>query len=281
MIYERPVIRAVGDYIVSVEFSDQVNMSVCFRALATAEAVRARRLPGVYDVQPTTRSIGLFYDRAETTFDRLREEIAPVIEEAAAARSLRSRLVQVPVWYDDPWSVEVAAQNGLSSNIEFVAELNGLTVTEVIDRHSGAEHLITLTAAPPGNHAAYPLTDIALFAPKYDQPRTFTPARAVAMAGRATCIYPTDSPGGYQLLGRAAVDTYDPGNRSGIAPADGVLFAAGDRLRYRSVGPLEYEEIWNKVREGAYDYQVQEEVIDIDDYLATLESGQSGASGEA
>ena len=76
------------------------------------------------------------------------------------------------------------------------------------------------------------------------------------------------SPGGYQLLGRLAVNIYEPHPRNAAFPSDGVLLRAGDRIRYRNVEALEYDRIWTKVEAGRYDYEVVEEEFDVAGYVA-------------
>src|SRR5690606_9772859 len=126
---------------------------------------------------------------------------------------------------------------------------------------------------------AYPLDPrCQLTAPKYRTPRSHTPARAISLAGLCTATYPVASPGGYQLIGRMACNTYEPRPRNAAFPPDGVLFRAGDRHRYYSVSPLEYEEIWDKVQRGEYEYEIEEGVFDVAAYLASREAGTGGAT---
>jgi hypothetical protein len=64
------------------------------------------------------------------------------------------------------------------------------------------------------------------------------------------------------------VNIYEPHPRNAAFPADGVLLRAGDRLRYRSVGALEYDRIWSEVEAGRYEYEVVEEDFDVAGYVA-------------
>jgi urea carboxylase len=120
----------------------------------------------------------------------------------------------------------------------------------------------------PGCYFSIPLDMSKLLrAPKWRTPRDYTPARCLALAGFSTGAYPVASPGGYQLLGRLAVNIYEPQPRNAIFPEDGVLLTAGDRLQYRNVGPLEYDRIWSDVEAGRYDYEVVDEDFDVAAYL--------------
>ena len=104
-----------------------------------------------------------------------------------------------------------------------------------------------------------------------------TPARLIALAGFSTGAYPVASPGGYQVIGRLAVNIYEPGSKSQVYPDDGVLLRAGDRLRYRNVGALEYEDIWNAAQAGTFNYRIEDEIFDVKSYL---DSRQPKGAGE-
>ena len=122
----------------------------------------------------------------------------------------------------------------------------------------------------PGCYFSIPLDASKwLKSPKYKIPRSYTPARLIALAGFSTGAYPVASPGGYQVIGRLAVNIYEPNSRSSAFPDDGVLLRAGDRLRYYNVGALEYDDIWNAAQEGTFKYRITDELFDVAGYLAS------------
>ena len=97
----------------------------------------------------------------------------------------------------------------------------------------------------------------------------------LALAGFSTGAYPVASPGGYQLLGRLAVNIYEPLPKNSAFPPDGVLLRAGDRIRYFPVDALEYDDIWSAVEAGEYEYDVVDETFDVRDYLASAHASGS------
>jgi KipI family sensor histidine kinase inhibitor len=124
-----------------------------------------------------------------------------------------SRLVEIAVRYDGP-------------DLEQVATRWGVTPTDAIARHSGLEHQVQFCGFAPG--FAY-LTGLPeeWAVPRLDRPRTSVPAGAVGLADRYTGIYPTASPGGWQLIGTALdVVLFDPARRP---PA---LLTPGTRVRF-------------------------------------------------
>jgi KipI family sensor histidine kinase inhibitor len=273
MIHAEPVFRPLADCYLGVEFGDEADLALSFRVLSLLEVLAARAVPGVVELQPTMRQLGIVLDRSVVTHAELQRAVEDALPEADAFESLPSRLVVMPCWYDDPWSAELARQYGVPNNIEFVAEHNGLTVPELVAAHTRTDWWVALVGFMPGCNLHYPLdTTNAFSAPKYQSPRTYTPARTIAVAGAGTAQYPVASPGGYQCLGRLAVDIYQPTPRNPAFPPDGVLLRAGDRIRYRPVNAIEYEEIREQLEAGTYEYEIAEGAFDFREYLAARPS---------
>jgi KipI family sensor histidine kinase inhibitor len=268
MIYEKPVFRPLGDCYLAVEFGDEADLTLNFRVLALADALQREEIAGVIEIIPSFRELGIVFDRFETDYETLKDVVASVQKTVAEVEKLPSRLVELPVWYDDPWSADLAKRCNVQKNIDFVAEANGITVDEVIKRHTGTDYWVVCVGFTPGCYFSIPLDASKwLKSPKYKTPRSYTPARLIALAGFSTGAYPVASPGGYQVIGRLAVNIYEPNSKSSAFPDDGVLLQAGDRLRYYNVGALEYDDIWNAAQEGTFKYRITQEEFDVTGYL--------------
>jgi inhibitor of KinA len=269
MIYDEPVFRPLGDRYLGVEFGDEANIELNFRVLALADRLESARPVGIVDVIPSLRQLAVVLDPAVTSHSHLQALIAEAIADLGEVHSLPSRRLRLPCWYDDPWGAEVARRYGVQKNIEFVADQNGISVDELIRRHTGTDFWVVCVGFTPGCYFSFPLDPTKrLVAPKWKTPRDYTPARMLALAGFSTGAYPVASPGGYQLLGRLAANIYEPSPKNSVFPEDGVLLRAGDRIRYFSVDALEYDQIWSAVEAGEYEYDVVEGEFDVADYLA-------------
>ncbi len=270
MIYDPPVFRPIGDRYLGVEFGDEAQLALNFKVLALADLLAHADVPGVVDIIPSLRQLAVVLDPERTTHARVRGAMEELIEEVAEVETLPSRRVRLPCWYDDPWGAEIAKRYGVQKNIEFIADQNRITVPEVIERHTGTDFWVVCVGFTPGCYFSFPLDDTKrLVAPKWTTPRDYTPARMLALAGFSTGAYPVASPGGYQLLGRLAVNIYEPVPKNRVFPEDGVLLRAGDRMRYFAVDALEYDEIWTAVAAGEYEYDVVEDTFDVKQYLGT------------
>lgn len=274
MIYDKPVFRPLGDCYLAVEFGDEADILLNFRVLALADALEREAIPGVIEIIPSFRELGIVFDRFETDHAALQDIVASIHKTVADVETLPSRLVELPVWYDDPWSADLAKRFNVQKNIDFVAEANDITVDEVIRRHTGTDYWVVCVGFTPGCYFSIPLDPSKwLKSPKYKTPRSYTPARLIALAGFSTGAYPVASPGGYQVIGRLAVNIYEPNSKSSAFPDDGVLLRAGDRLRYYNVGALEYDEIWDAAQAGTFKYRITQEEFDVAGYLAARKGG--------
>jgi urea carboxylase len=268
VIYDPPVYRPLGDRYLGVEFGDEARLALNFKVLALAERIGREGVQGIVDVIPSLRQLAVVFDPEVTTHAALESTIEEVIDDLGEVETLPSRRLRLPCWYDDPWGAEVAKRYGVQKNIEFVAEQNGITVADVIERHTGTDFWVVCVGFTPGCYFSFPLDPTQrLAAPKWKTPRDYTPARMLALAGFSTGAYPVASPGGYQLLGRLAANIYEPVPRNSVFPEDGVLLRAGDRIRYFAVDALEYDEIWTAVEKGEYQYDIVEETFDVHAYL--------------
>ncbi|MGM9480950.1 5-oxoprolinase subunit PxpB [Roseateles sp. NT4] len=152
------------------------------------------------------------------TFDPLVTDSAALADAARElwAQPLRrqqaGRLVEIPVRYDGPDLVDVAAHCGLS-------------VDEVVQRHTAADYIVYFIGFQPG-FAYMGGLDPTLHTPRRSEPRTAVPAGSVGIGGAQTGIYPLVTPGGWQLIGRTALPLFDP------KAEPPTLLAPGDRVRF-------------------------------------------------
>ncbi|MBS2531355.1 carboxyltransferase domain-containing protein, partial [Catenulispora sp. NF23] len=184
-----------GPFGVLLEFTSLDEVQRCF---AWVEQWRVSR-PGVLvDVVPAERTlmaIATFDDAGQRGLRELAAALRDVDWAAAGADATAppgadSEHVELPVTYDGP-------------DIDEVARLTGLAPDEVVALHTSTEFTVAFTGFAPG--FAY-LTGLpeALRAPRRDAPRTRVPAGAVALGGPYAGVYPRESPGGWQLIGRLA-----------------------------------------------------------------------------
>ena len=184
-------------------------------ALALYAALRSAALPGVVDLVPAARTVLIKIDPAVTSPAAVREATAGL--RIDAQREAGSGTVEIPVRYDGPDLAEVAERTGLSPD-------------EVVALHTGSRWTVAFAGFVPG--FGY-LTggDPRLDVPRRDSPRTRIPAGSVGLAGRFSGVYPSDSPGGWQLIGSTTERMWDLDRPEPalLVPGVQVIFKAVDR----------------------------------------------------
>ena len=185
------------------------------QALALYAALRTAALPGVVDLVPAARTVLIRLDPAVTSPEAVRKATAEL--RVDASRRTGTSTVEIPVRYDGPDLAEVAERTGLSQD-------------EVIALHTGSRWTVAFAGFVPG--FGY-LTggDPRLDVPRRDSPRTRIPAGSVGLAGRFSGVYPSDSPGGWQLIGSTTQRMWDLDRPEPalLVPGVQVIFKAVDR----------------------------------------------------
>ncbi|MEV6625217.1 allophanate hydrolase subunit 1 [Amycolatopsis sp. NPDC051106] len=176
-------------------------------------AVTSSDLAGVEELVPAARTLLVRFDPAVTDDGRLGallREVSPVDTAVSASAE-----VVIPVRYDGEDLADVAAEAGLS-------------VSEVISRHSGGSYVSAFCGFAPG-FAYLSGLDPVLHVSRRSTPRTRIPAGSVAIAGEYSAVYPSASPGGWRLLGRTDVPVWD------VDRDPPNLLPPGTRVRFEAV----------------------------------------------
>lgn len=181
--------------------------------LTLLDALLAAELDGIRDIVPGARTIMVRFDPAMTGASSLADSICRLDLSMRSSRS--GALFDIPVNYD-------------GEDLSDVAEILGCSVEEVIRRHTEATYTVAFTGFAPG--FAYMTCDDPRFdVPRRMSPRVRIPAGSVAIAGKFGGIYPSDSPGGWQLLGTTPLKMWD------TVRERAALLAPGDRVRFRDI----------------------------------------------
>ncbi|HET9384799.1 MAG TPA: 5-oxoprolinase subunit PxpB [Gemmatimonadales bacterium] len=206
-------VREAGDSALLVELDAVIDPVINARAIAIAAAIDDERLAGVRDVVPTYRSVALHFDPLVIGVEAVRAAVERAL--FARPRRAQTRVIEVPVVYGGdagPDLGEVAGRAGLAPDV-------------VVQLHASETYRVFMLGFLPG----FPYlasVDERIAAPRRAVPRLRVPAGSVGIAGRQTGIYPMESPGGWNIIGRTGVRVFDPGR---VPPA---LFQPGDSVRF-------------------------------------------------
>jgi inhibitor of KinA len=201
---------------------ERIDAAVNTRAIHIAKAIESAGLP-VTDIVVGYRSVMAYVDPLSEHAGTVESKLAAIASSAPAGPDETGVLLEVPVCYDGAYGPDLAD----------VAAFGHCSIDEVIDRHLAIEYRVFVVGFVPG-FAYMAAVDPRIAAPRRSSPRLKVPAGSVAVAAGQTGIYPTETPGGWSLIGRSPIKPYDPDR---IEP---FLFHPGDRVRFRRISEGEY-----------------------------------------
>ncbi|KAF4449874.1 putative DUR1,2-urea amidolyase [Fusarium austroafricanum] len=279
---QRITVRQAGDRAFLLEFggASAFNLRRNFEISAFCEHHKKKPIDGVEELTPGVFSLNVAYTRGLSQKPMLDRLIDHVCSYKVPTRVSSTR-IRLPIAFDD--SISRAAIDRyaatirpnapwLPSNIEFLQKLNGISdLTKVL---SGAEFVVLgLGDVFMGSPCAIPLDPRhRLFGTKYNPSRSFTPSGAVGIGGQYMCIYATDSPGGYQLVGRT-VGIWD----SDLIHTEPWFFRLFDRISFYPVSEAVLDSTPRSelvhVSDGVFDLEVYEAWLEKnkEDISATVE----------
>jgi KipI family sensor histidine kinase inhibitor len=226
-----------GDTALTVQFGETIDAQLNAQVLALAEKLAAACLPGVNELVPTFRSLTIHFDPRAITPATLAQQVDALLSAALPDR-VASRRFTVPVCYDAAFGAD----------LDDVSGLTGLSVADVIARHSAPTYHVYSVGFLPG----FPyLGDLCaeLVLPRRPTPRLKVPPGSVAIAMAMTGVYPLESPGGWHILGRTPVPLFD------CRQDPPSLLRPGDKVKFTPVTAEGYaqwqaraSEVWPALR---------------------------------
>lgn len=271
-----------------VQISEEMSLQANFTAMAMSQALVDRHLEGVVDICPANASLLIRFDPdviAPTDLEKAVREVETSVSEAPHL-SLETRIFEVPVWYDDPFTNETGArfrdrhQRPEGNDLEFAAIENGLESVEAfIEAHSSSPWITSMVGFVAGLPFLFQMVERErqLEVPKYLRPRTDTPALTVGYGGCFSCIYSVRGAGGYQMFGITPTPIFDPEQKLPDFSEFMVFFRPGDIVKFRPIDQAEYERIRGEVEAGTYrfrqapvEFTLEEFLADPDGYNANL-----------
>lgn len=214
----------LGESALTIEFGNEISREMNGKALDVARHFEQDPFPGFVEAVPAYSSVTIFYHaiKVRECFAEFDSAFAAVqhLANASILNSFRefhanARVVDVPLRIDEETALDL---NSLT-------DFSGLSSEEVIELFLGHTYVVYMLGFLPG-FAYMGEVDERIAAPRLETPRTKVPKGSVGIAGKQTGIYPLESPGGWQIIGRTDVKMFDP------KAAEPCLLRPGDQVRF-------------------------------------------------
>ncbi len=215
-----------GDRGLVVEFGNEISAELNAAVRALALGLTTTRLPGVVEVIPTYRSLGIEYDPTAVSWESLVEHIRGVLDRLDPGALPPPKLVRLPTVYGGRFGPD----------LPFVAEHAGLGEADVARLHSRATYHVYMIGFTAGFAYLGGLPE-RLHTPRLASPRLKVPKGSVGIGGSQTGAYPAETPGGWRIIGRTPVPLFDPLREvpTPMLPGDAVEFVPITESDYRDI----------------------------------------------
>lgn len=269
-----------GDEHIYVEMDDEMSLDAFFKSLSMSNAVRDADIDGVTEICPANASFQVKFDPDVISPDQMMERIRNLEHKAEDAdKRLKTRIIEIPVYYQDPWTHETLMrfrerhQDPDGTDLDYAARINGYDSAEAfIEAHHSQPWFVSMVGFVAGLPFLYQLVarDKQLQVPKYLRPRTDTPKQTVGYGGCFSCIYSVRGAGGYQMFGITPMTIFDPTQQVSYLRDFMVFFKPGDIVKWKPIDRAEYDRILAEVDAGTYAPRMAEVDFDLDAFNADM-----------
>ncbi len=212
-----------GDNALLINFPSRIEIPINAAVIALQQRISALAHPALLACVPAYCSLLVKYDSHQLSFQAAQSLLQPLLNDWQEPDEVPRPVVHIPVCYDDTYALDRAS----------ICAATGLSFGEVIELHQATDYRVFMLGFLPGFPYLGPLP-AALEVARHATPRKRVPTGSVGLAGRQTGIYPTEAPGGWQIIGRTPYILFD-----GYADPP-TLLRAGDRVVFYSITMAEY-----------------------------------------
>jgi inhibitor of KinA len=199
MLYEYPAYRIMGDRALLVELGDGISPLINKKVRELFLAIERHEIEGVMELVPAYRSLLITYDPLKITLPGLKESINHLKETMDRTQIPEPRTLKIPVVYGGEYGPD----------LQWVARYHQITPEEAIRLHTASTYRVYMIGFTPGFAYMGELPD-TIATPRKETPRTSVPRGSVGIAQSQTGVYPAESPGGWQIIGRTPLRLFDP-----------------------------------------------------------------------
>lgn len=260
-----------------VQISEDMSLESNFKAMAMASDLESQQIDGITDICPANASLLVRFDPDQVPPSTVEQLVRDAEARLAGGtrQALSTRIFELPVWYNDPYTNETGArfrdrhQTPDGTDLEFAASENSLPSVEAfIEAHAGSPWIASMVGFVAGLPFLFQMVpqERQLEVPKYLRPRTDTPKLTIGHGGCFTAIYSVRGAGGYQMFGITPVPIFEPKQEHADFSDSMFFFRPGDIVKFRAIDGDEYERILAEVDAGTYRVRQAPVTFDLGEY---------------
>ena len=229
-------LRPLGDHAIVIQLGSSIQQETHDLVKAVTNIIETHSFDWLLEYIPAFTTVTLYYDPIKITeshkpfqntlpYKVVCSEIEHMLSTLKTEEKEEARIIDIPVCYGGEFGPD----------LEEVADHHQLSTEEVITKHSNGDYLVYMIGFAPGfPYIGGMSPEIAT--PRRKSPRLKIPAGSVGIAGEQTGVYPIETPGGWQLIGRTPIKLFQPDHAE--SPS---LLKAGDRIRFTPISLEEYK----------------------------------------
>jgi len=226
---ETPIFHNAGERGFIIDIGQEIDPDINRKVRILANALQTNTPLGIGEIIPTYRSLLLIYDPLITRPEKFLDALESITDNLEESKTQPCEVVEIPVCYGGE----------LGPDIENVEKTSNLSRENVIKLHSTPEYLIYMIGFTPGFPFLGGLNE-KLFTPRLKTPRMAVPKGSVGIANNQTGMYPIQSPGGWQIIGRTPLNLFAPHRKNPF------LYKAGDKIKFIPISQKEFTKLENR-----------------------------------
>jgi KipI family sensor histidine kinase inhibitor len=229
-LVDYPWIEVAGEDAVII-YLDKVASSATIIKISQLSSNIANVLGDVVvELVPSYASLLVIFDPLKTDYFAVKNTLSTMFEANVTEIANSQKIIELPVYY--------SLESG--PDLESLANRSGLSIQEVIEIHQQTTYHVFAIGFAPG-FAFLGEVDERIACPRLTSPRAKVPKGSVAIADRQTAIYPSESPGGWNLIGLCPQILFNPE----VSPH--LTYQVGDSVKFKAISQVEFLELGGKL----------------------------------
>lgn len=225
-----------GDNALLVNFEQKIDPDINRLIHSLTDKIESLDIAGIISFIPAYCSLTVIYNHDIIPLKKLSQLILEI------SLGIQTRKIDLP---QKKWIIPVCYTDGFELDMNNVSKITRLSHNEIIKVHTSVDYQVYMLGFLPGFAYLGKLPDL-IYCKRKENPRTTIPSGSVGIAGNQTGVYPVDSPGGWQIIGKTPIPPFD------IHRKNPFLFKNGEKVKFRSISKVEYYKIETGLLNGQF-----------------------------